>query len=245
MSRPRRSALLVALSMAVAGCVAAPSPSATRLGVIAPVPTTVGTLPPATNAVVTPIATITSEARRWAYRVRSTQCLATGSAFALTDRIVTNRHVVSGSSTVQLSTWDGTDINGQVSAISSGPDLGLVARDAMSTSATATLAATDPPPGTAVWAVGYPLGDQLTITPGYVIDYIDGQTLGDQGRLMEITNPIQHGNSGSALVDSDGRVVGVVFAIRTSNKDGLAVPLSRLNAFRAAPGNDVSGACDT
>jgi S1-C subfamily serine protease len=246
MTPPRIAALLAALTVAVTGCVPAPTPAAAPSGAIAPVPTAVGTLPLTPSTIADPVAAIMSQARGWAYRVRSTQCLATGSSFALVDWIVSNRHVVSGSSAVQLSTWDGADIRATVSAISAGPgpDLGLIARDTSTSSTTATLASADPTPGTPVYAVGYPLGNQLTVTPGTVIDYVDGQTLGDQGQLMEITNAILPGNSGSALVDGDGKVVGVVFATRRSNNVGLVIPVSELNAFLSAPGSDVSGACE-
>ncbi len=161
----------------------------------------------------------------------------------MTGAILTNRHVASGSGTLQLSTWDGTDFHAAVSAISSGPDLALLSEAGDPAIIPATEATADPIPGTQVWAAGYPEGDQLTVTSGSVIDYIDGGVLGIDGRVMEITNVIHPGSSGSAVVDEDGRVVGVVFAKRTSNGYGLAVPVSELASFLAVPGTTTRGVC--
>ena len=182
-------------------------------------------------------ASIMTDARGWAFRVRSVSCLATGSSFAVASGLVTNRHVASGSTAVQMSTWDGTDFNASVSAISAGPDLALLGDHQAPVKTVARLAPRDAPVGTPVWVAGYPEGDQLTVTGGHIIAYISGSVVGIEFRVMEITDAIQPGNSGSALVDSSGAVVGVVFAIRLSNHRGLAIPVSELAAFLAAPGS--------
>jgi S1-C subfamily serine protease len=57
---------------------------------------------------------------------------------------------------------------------------------------------------------------------------------------MEFSNAIEPGNSGSALVDSAGIVVGFVFATRVSNGDELAIPVSALAAFLESPGSQQS-----
>ena len=82
----------------------------------------------------------------------------TGTWIMLT--VVTNRHVASGSSGVQLATWNGSDFSASVSAISSGPDLALLGTAPNASSA--TLAPVDPGSGTSVWVTGYPEGNQLT-----------------------------------------------------------------------------------
>jgi len=66
-------------------------------------------------------------------------------------------------------------------------------------------------PGEAVWVLGYPLtgllAPQLNITQGIV-----SATAGMRGDPLkvQITNPVQTGNSGGPLVDQSGNVVGVV-----------------------------------
>jgi S1-C subfamily serine protease len=106
-----------------------------------------------------------------------------------------------------------------------------------------TLSTSAVPPGTQVWAAGYPEGDQLSVTPGIVIDYVDGTRYGESGQVMEISNTIQPGDSGSPLLDSEGRVVGVVFATETATGDGLAIPASTLSQYLKSPGSNTFGGC--
>lgn len=173
---PQRASILgAALIVVIAGCTSAPPAASERLSTITPLPalaeaqtSSAATTQPSTPATATS-ASIMNDARGWAFRVRSVDCLATGSSFATATGIVTNRHVASGSENVQMSTWDGTDFNAAVSGVSSGPDLALLSNtDMPDVPQPATLAFTDAPAGTAVWAAGYPEGNQLTVTPGHI-----------------------------------------------------------------------------
>ena len=101
-----------------------------------------------------------NEARGFVYRVRSVACLAVGTSFAVDGMIVTNRHVASGSSSLQLATWNGNDFSASVSAIASGADLALLSNAPNASSV--TLAPGDPAAGTPVWVTGYPEGNQLS-----------------------------------------------------------------------------------
>lgn len=229
-------ATLSSLALALAACVSPPpgvaisKPASNNL-----------TLPPTTVTVPSTSARLLADARKFVYRVRSVACLATGSSFAVAQGIVTNRHVASGSTSLELSSWDGTDFEEQIQAISTGPDLALLngpGPGGMVKLDTARL-----PVGTKVWAAGYPLGDQLTVTPGVVVGYPDGTPFGEPSGVMEITNAIQHGNSGGPVLDSAGAVVGVVFALDTLNNDGLAIPAATLTQFLSSPGINTSGQC--
>jgi S1-C subfamily serine protease len=160
-------------------------------------------------------------------------------------RIVTNRHVASGSLDLEFSTWDGTDFQAEVEAISAGPDLALLDGGQVPPgTTTASPANSDPAPGTPVWAAGYPEGGQLSVLPGNVSGYIAGSSIGASGRIMEITNRIEPGNSGSALLDRAGQVVGVVFAREVKTGDGLAIPVSELDHFLLRPGTARTNACE-
>jgi S1-C subfamily serine protease len=67
-----------------------------------------------------------------------------------------------------------------------------------------------------VTAVGYPLGGQLTLSPGRVIRYLDGRTLPPEiafdGPVMQLSARIKHGDSGGPVLNGHGRVVGIVYA---------------------------------
>ena len=184
-----------------------------------------------------------AEARQYAFRVRNANCLATGSSFATANGIVTNRHVASGATSLELATWTGTDFAASVRSISEtpGPDLALLSGG--SAKSLAALATSDAPDGTQVWAAGYPEGTQLSVLPGIVTDYVPGSDYTAPGQIMEITNPIKPGNSGSPLLDSAGKVVGVVFALNSVTGNGLAIPVSTLEQFLTAPGADTTGTC--
>jgi S1-C subfamily serine protease len=215
-----------------AGCLTAP-PTSTAV----PPPTTQGPIPTAVTAPPISAATAPSDptaqlettVRAWVFRVRNANCLATGSSFGVAQGIVTNRHVAGGARVLQLATWDGNDFAATVEAISAGPDLALLGGTAAP--AQGVLATADPPAGAAVWAAGYPLGDQIAVVPGTVVDYVSGANLGVSGTVMRVTNLIEPGNSGGPLLNSRGDVVGVVFALQTSTHDGLVIPVSALSQY--------------
>jgi S1-C subfamily serine protease len=65
--------------------------------------------------------------------------------------------------------------------------------------------------GTRVFSVGYPLSDVLGIQPKYTEGTISGLAgPADDASLLQISTPVQPGNSGGALVNDSGEVVGVV-----------------------------------
>jgi S1-C subfamily serine protease len=196
-----------------------------------------------TTTTLTVNAHLLAEAQQFSYRVRNVSCDATGSSFATSDGIVTNRHVASGATTLQLSTWNGADFNATVQAISEepGPDLSVL--EGQTTQQPAVLSTSNAPAGTKVWAAGYPLGSALTLTPGIVVDYISGSTYGEPGQIMELTNAVEPGNSGSPLLNAQGEVVGVVFALNSVTGNGLAIPASTLQRYLATPGDDMAGDC--
>ncbi len=228
--------VLTVWAVILTACVPAPPRSAVSS-------TTTTTFP----KVVTPATTVPgvsakllSEARQYVFRARNVTCLATGTSFATSSGIVTNRHVASGASVLQLSTWAGTDFNAAVQSLSSGPDLALLSN---LSGKYPSIVRTAIPAGTDVWAAGYPEGNQLSLKPGIVIDYVSGTRYGEPGKVMEVSNAIQPGNSGSPLFDSAGQVVGIVFAVETATGDGLAIPASTVVQYLGAPGGTTSGGC--
>jgi S1-C subfamily serine protease len=142
---------------------------------------------------------------------------------------------------LQLSTWAGVDFSEPVVSLSPGPDLALVTGHP--SAHVPPIDSADLVIGTPVWVAGYPLGDQLSVISGTVIGYDSGAPYDEPGLVMEVTNAVQHGNSGGPLLDSDGQVVGIVFAIDTTNNDGLVIPASTLTSFLHAPGTSLLGQC--
>ena len=157
-----------------------------------------------------------------------------GSAVAIepAGHLVTSAHVVAGSEQGTATFVDGAELPFRV-----------VGRDALSDLAVVRTTAGTPPPaplgdagrlrvGQLVVAIGNPLGFAGTVTAGVVSAL--GRSLaardGRASRLVE--NVIQTdaalnpGNSGGALADSRGRVVGINTAVAGIGL-GLAVPIDR------------------
>jgi S1-C subfamily serine protease len=219
--RSRFPVLLVAAAVLTSGCVAAPPPAAVA--------------PPTTRRVLS----TESAGQRSAeitVRVRNRACdfLATGSGFAVgRNLLVTNRHVVEEAEQLQLDTWDGKSIAVEVHAVAYLNDLALI-QTIQNLPRVAELAPGDPRDGATVSVVGFPLGGPMKTTKGRVVDTVTGTELGEEGRVVRITAKVQHGNSGGPLLDAEGRVAGVVYAIERSSGYGLAIPVSALRQFLAA-----------
>src|SRR5262249_12801243 len=65
--------------------------------------------------------------------------------------------------------------------------------------------------GTRVFSIGYPLSDVLGMQPKYTEGTISGLSgPADEASLLQISTPVQPGNSGGALLNDNGEVVGVV-----------------------------------
>ena len=228
----------VGLTAAVVGLVAcaAPPPPGDKVVAVAvtaaPVRVQAPPSPDTDNAVL-------QIARQFVFRVRNAPCLATGTAFAADGELVTNRHVAAGATSLDLATWDGQDFTAQVAGHGDRADMNLL-DGVPPQDSYATLASADPRPGTSVWVAGYPLGDQLSVVSGKVLGVLPGGPFGFDAPVLEISDPVQHGNSGSPLLDESGHVVGVVFALDTVTKDGLAMPVSSLSALLHGNGGDSS-----
>jgi putative serine protease PepD len=161
-----------------------------------------------------------------------------GSGFVVDDRghVVTNNHVVAGSSRVTLLLLDGTSVPAQVVATDAQNDLavlkatlpqGKVSVAALGDSDTVT-------PGEAVIAVGNPFGFENSVTAG-IVSAVDRQYGGSRGRsgiagLIQTDTSINPGNSGGPLFNSAGEVIGIntmgVSPVRGSVGVAFAVPVN-------------------
>jgi serine protease DegQ len=127
--------------------------------------------------------------------------------------IVTNHHVVEGSTTVTVVFATGQEIAGRVVATDPFTDLAIVEVDRTDLPAIRPADAA-PPIGSPVLAVGTPLGFENSVTFGVVSGA--GRAIPGAGPalvdLLQTDAAISPGNSGGALVDLDGRLVGITVA---------------------------------
>jgi S1-C subfamily serine protease len=187
------------------------------------------------------------KAERLTVRIRNTTAcerVVTGSGFALApDVLITNRHVLAGADTLEVSTWDGHTLQTSSAKVGVLGDLGLVVVDGKLPQVGRYGAA--PKAGEPVTVVGYPLGGPLTPSPGTIIDRVDGSELGIQGTVIRLTATVLPGNSGGPVLDSHGRIVGIVYAIERATGFGLAVPVDTLLRLIRAGGYEAIPACGT
>jgi len=239
--RPRRAVLaaaVVASVVALAGCAAIPQlPGPMPTGFVPSAPAT------STAAQVHLSPDGFDAARRIAVRIRNVGCdsLSTGSGFAIdATTLITNRHVVANAAVIQVSTYDGRDIAATAASTAELADLAIV-RTAAALPAFPDLADRDPIRGDTISVVGYPLGRELTVTVGRVIGETTDPLHANLGEVLVTDAQVEPGSSGSAVLDADGSVVGVVYAKNAVNQS-YVVPVSTLRklladtaAFTTAP----------
>jgi serine protease DegQ len=127
--------------------------------------------------------------------------------------VLTNEHVVRGSSTVQLGFADGQRYPGTVQAVDVITDLALVQTDRRDLPV-ARFQTELPVVGELAVAIGSPLGFENSVTAGVVSGLhreIPGTAAETQALvdLIQTDAPISPGNSGGALVNARGEVIGI------------------------------------
>jgi len=183
-------------------------------------------------------------AQRMAIRVRNVGCgeLTTGSGFALDERtIVTNRHVVADADRLQVMTYDGREIDAVSASITDVADLALL-RTAEAVTTVPGIAAEDAAVGEDITVVGYPLGGRLTTSSGTVLGYEPDPLGSDLGLVGRTNAKVDHGSSGSAVLDADGEVVGVVYAM-DSWDNSYIVPVTTLRDLVADEAFEAIASC--
>jgi len=131
-----------------------------------------------------------------------------GSGFAVGrgDQILTAAHVVSGSKFVKVATVDGQQYYGEVLHANAVRDLALIKLDRGQLKPLA-IAASVPPEGSEVYAVGSPMGEKfsMSVTKGIVSGL---RNEAGMDYLQSDVNVLP-GSSGGPLLDADGNVIGV------------------------------------
>jgi S1-C subfamily serine protease len=127
--------------------------------------------------------------------------------------ILTNEHVVRGNNQVQVAFADGQRVPGSVAATDAVTDIALVQVQRNSLPA-AKFDTKLPQVGSLAVVLGSPLGFQNTVTAGVVSGLhrdIPGSAAQSQSLvdLIQTDAPISPGNSGGAVADADGEVIGI------------------------------------
>ena len=147
--------------------------------------------------------------------------------------IVTNNHVIEGMTEIKVVLNDRREFNAELILADPQTDLAVLRIDAGEPLPFLTFANSDTAQvGDLVLAIGNPFGVGQTVTNGIISALArTAVSVTDYQFFIQTDAAINPGNSGGALVDTEGRVVGVNTAIYSrsggSNGIGFAIP-SRL-----------------
>lgn len=137
-----------------------------------------------------------------------------GSGFFISKEghIATNYHVVKGATKVTVHAA-GKQYEGKVIASDEFADLALVKVETAAPGVLAVKADTGAAIGDSVFTLGFPRPDTQGMNAKYTEGTISSLTgIKDSRNHFQVSVPIQPGNSGGALVDDSGAVVGVIVA---------------------------------
>jgi putative serine protease PepD len=166
---------------------------------------------------------------------------AEGTGFVLDSKgdIVTNFHVVDGSSSITVKFQNGKSAKATLVGSDSGTDLAVIKVDPSATTLVPlTLGdSSTVQTGEAVFAIGSPFGLADSLSAGIVS--ATGRTITSPSN-KSIANAIQtdaainHGNSGGPLLDANGKVIGVNSQIESqsggSDGVGFAIPVNTVKS---------------
>jgi serine protease Do len=161
------------------------------------------------------------------------QSIGSGVIYRKDGYIITNNHVVEGAQEVNVAFADGTTLKGRVVGTDPNTDLGVIKVDRDNLPAAAFDTKTAPIIGQLAVAIGSPSGFQSTVTAGVVSGLNRNlpaeYTAGDPQEARALVDLIQTdaaispGNSGGALVNRKGQVMGINVAYLPQTQSGAPV----------------------
>lgn len=188
-----------------------------------------------------PIADVAAAVAPTVVQIETDSGLGSGFVYDEEGLILTAAHVVGTSTDVNVRLADGTLLEGQVLGADDGVDVAVVKVDPSQADLQVAALATGVPiqVGQTAVAVGSPFGLDQTVTAG-IVSAVDRSFPTSAGvvNVLQTDAPINSGNSGGALADRQGRIIGINDAILTDGQStgnvgvGFAIPID--TAFAAA-----------
>jgi putative serine protease PepD len=164
------------------------------------------------------------------------EALGSGVILNSTGLILTNNHVIATQGTTSVTLSTGKTVAAKVVATDTTHDLALVQASNVSGLTPVTFGTSDTVAvGDTVLAFGAPLGLSGTVTSGIISAVDRSVNTGSESLsgLLQTDAAINEGNSGGALVNTAGQVIGINVAIATASQQdsgsvglGFAIPAS-------------------
>ncbi len=164
--------------------------------------------------------------------------VSTGTGIILTEDgyIATNYHVIEDATTVKVKMYDGTSAVAEVIGYSEIDDVAVIKIEASGLYAASFASSAEVADGQNVYAVGTPAGEEYawSVTKGIVSFaqrevkiYDDEGILVKKMKLIQTDTPVNPGNSGGPLVNSNGQVIGIITMKLSGSYEnmGFAIPI--------------------
>jgi serine protease DegS/serine protease DegQ len=154
---------------------------------------------------------------------RREQSLGSGVIFTSDGYVLTNNHVISGADDIQVLLFDGRVAQARVIGADADTDLAVLKIDAADLPTIEVANRGDVNVGDVVLAIGNPFGVGKTVTMGIVSATGRQLRLSAYEDFIQTDAAINFGNSGGALVNALGELVGINTAVyRNAGGDGRA-----------------------
>lgn len=174
----------------------------------------------------------------WGFQTTSA---ASGSGFVLTDDgyLLTNYHVVEGSNAITVTMYDGTAYDAALIGYDESNDIAVLKIEATGLTPVTLGDSDNLNVGDAVLAIGNPLGElTFSLTSG-AVSSLDREITMSNGLTMDLMQTdcaINSGNSGGALFNLYGEVIGITNAKYSSSSSseasidniGFAIPINNV-----------------
>ena len=163
---------------------------------------------------------------------RQQRALGSGVIVSKDGYILTNNHVIENADDIKVETTDDRTFTAKLVGTDKASDLALVKVSAPDLHAIALGNSEAVKVGDVVLALGNPLGVGQTVTMGIISAKGRSTGVGDGGYedFLQTDAPINHGNSGGALVNMKGELVGINSQILSESGGnigiGFAIPVN-------------------
>jgi serine protease Do len=158
-------------------------------------------------------------------RVPRQRALGSGVIVTTDGYILTNNHVVENADEIKVELTDDRTLTARLVGTDKASDLALLKVSAGDLHPIAIGDSENVKVGDVVLAVGNPLGVGQTVTMGIISAKGRSTASGDGGYedFLQTDAPINHGNSGGALVNMKGELVGINSQILSSNDGNIGI----------------------
>ena len=161
------------------------------------------------------------------------EAMGSGVIISADGYIVTNNHVVDGADDLTVSLSDNREFSARIIGADKTTDLALIKIDGKQLPAIQIANSDDVKVGEWVLAIGNPMGLNNTVTAGIIS--AKARTLGANGveSFIQTDAAINSGNSGGALVNTRGELVGINAMLYSQTGSysgyGFAIPTTMMN----------------